>query len=48
MISKTTEKAFEDAIVDLITNDGYQLGNAFQFSRELAFDKATILRFIIG
>ena len=47
MTSQTTEKAFEDAIVDSLTNKGgYQLGNPTNFSRELAFDKATILRFI--
>ncbi len=47
MTSQTTERAFETAIVDfLINNGGYQLGNAGNFSRELAFDKATIFQFI--
>jgi len=44
---RTNEEAFETAIVDsLIKNGGYQLGNADNFSRELAFDKATIFQFI--
>ncbi|MDJ0736190.1 MAG: type I restriction endonuclease [Nostocaceae cyanobacterium] len=47
MTSKTNEKAFETAIIDfLINHGGYQLGNADNFSRELAFDKPTILEFI--
>ena len=47
MTSQTTERAFEVAIVDsLIHNGSYQLGDAANFSRELAFDKATIFQFI--
>jgi type I restriction enzyme R subunit len=45
--ARTTEKAFEDAIVNSLTNGGgYQLGNATNFKRELAFDQATLLEFI--
>jgi type I restriction enzyme, R subunit len=44
---RTNEKAFETAIIDsLVKNGGYQLGDADNFSRELAFDKATIFEFI--
>lgn len=47
MTSQITEQAFETAIADsLITRGGYQLGNPANFSRELAFDKLTILEFI--
>lgn len=43
----TTEKAFEDAIVDyLISNGGYQLGDDANFVRELALDRFTLLQFI--
>jgi type I restriction enzyme R subunit len=43
----TTEKAFEAAIVDcLSSNGGYQLGDADNFDRELAFDRPTLLQFI--
>lgn len=47
MTAKYTEKAFEDAIIVSLTNgSGYKLGNAIEFSRELAFDKNTILQFV--
>jgi type I restriction enzyme, R subunit len=47
MTSQITERAFETAIIDsLVKNGGYQLGDADNFSRELAFDKATIFEFI--
>lgn len=47
MTSQTNEAAFENAIIDCLINDGgYRLGNAENFSRELAFDKPTILEFI--
>lgn len=45
--SQTSEKAFETAIVNsLLTQGGYQLGNAAQFDREIAIDKTILLRFI--
>ncbi|OKH52151.1 restriction endonuclease subunit R [Calothrix sp. HK-06] len=47
MTVTTTEQAFELAIVDsLIKDGGYQLASADNFSRELAFDKSTILQFV--
>ena len=47
MPSQTTEKAFENAIVNHLCNDGgYQLGDPANFSRELALDKITLLQFI--
>ncbi|GFE71898.1 type I restriction endonuclease subunit R [Chroococcus sp. FPU101] len=47
MTSQTTEQAFELEIVNsLIHNGGYQLDDAANFSRELAFNKATIFHFI--
>jgi type I restriction enzyme, R subunit len=47
MPSQTTEKAFEDAIVNYLSNGGgYQLGDPASFSRELALDKAVLLQFI--
>ena len=47
MPSQITEKAFEDAIVNHLCNDGdYQLGDPANFSRELALDKITLLQFI--
>ncbi len=47
MTSQTTEKAFEDAILDsLINSGGYQLGKAANFDRELALDRLTLLQFI--
>ena len=43
----TTEKAFEEAIIDSLTTDGgYQLGSNANFDRELALDKLTLLQFI--
>ncbi len=43
----TTEKAFENAIVEsLTTQGGYQLGDAAHFDRDRAFDPSTLLRFI--
>lgn len=45
--ARITEKAFEDAIVKSLTNGGgYQLGNATNFKRELAFDQVILLQFI--
>lgn len=45
--SPTTEKAFEDAIVNLLTtNGGYQVGDAANFDRKLALDRSTLLQFI--
>ena len=45
--SPTTEKAFEDAIVNLLaTNGGYQVGDAANFDRELALDRSVLLQFI--
>ncbi|HBB35657.1 MAG TPA: restriction endonuclease subunit R [Cyanobacteria bacterium UBA8803] len=47
MPSQTTEKAFENAIVNhLINGGGYQLGNPANFNRELALDKTVLLHFI--
>lgn len=47
MPSQTTEKAFEDAIVNHLINDGgYQLGNSANFSQELALDKTVLFQFI--
>ncbi len=47
MTTKTTEKAFEDAIIASLTNGGgYVQGKAADFSRELAFDKSAVLRFV--
>lgn len=47
MPSQLTETAFEDAIVNHLCNGGgYQLGDAANFSRELALDKTTLLQFI--
>lgn len=47
MISQTTEKAFEDAIIHHLTSSGgYQLGDPANFSQELALDKTTLLQFI--
>ena len=43
----TTEKAFEEAIIDSLTTDGgYQLGSNANFDRKLALDKLTLLQFI--
>lgn len=43
----TTEKAFEDAIINhLVNHGGYQLGDPSSFSRELALDKNTLYQFI--
>lgn len=43
----TTEKAFENAIVEsLTTQGGYKLGDAAHFDRDRAFDPPTLLKFI--
>ena len=41
-----TEATFESAIVDHLCNNGWQQGNANDFSKDLAFDKKTILNFV--
>src|SRR6266581_360786 len=41
-----TESTFESAIIDHLCNNGWQQGNANDFSRDLAFDKKAILTFI--
>lgn len=41
-----TESTFETAIVEHLTANGWQLGNASDFSRDLAFDKKAVLAFI--
>ena len=41
-----TEFAFESAIVDHLISNGWNLGNAADFSRDLAFDKKAVLSFI--
>ncbi len=47
MTTEYSERAFEDAIVASLTNDGgYSQGNALDFSQELAFDKKEILSFV--
>ncbi|MHC5596660.1 MAG: type I restriction endonuclease subunit R [Nostoc sp.] len=44
---QTTEKAFENAIIHaLVSNGGYEEGNASNFNQELALDKVILLRFI--
>lgn len=43
----TTERSFEDAIVDsLTTSGGYQLGDDANFEPELALERTTLLQFI--
>ena len=47
MYALTSEKTFEDHIAEsLIAQGGYVAGNAANFSRELAFDRFVILRFL--
>jgi type I restriction enzyme, R subunit len=47
MPSQTTEKAFEDAIVNHLSNGGgYHLGSPANFSQELALDKTVLYQFI--
>nr|AFM92598.1 type III restriction protein res subunit [Acaryochloris sp. HICR111A] len=47
MPSQTTEKAFEDAIINHLNNyGGYQLGDPANFSRELTLDKTLLLQFV--
>lgn len=41
-----TENIFETAIVEHLTANGWRLGNASDFSRDLAFDKRAVLEFI--
>ncbi len=41
-----TEATFESAIIDHLCNNGWQQGNANDFSKDLAFDKSAILSFI--
>ncbi|HXD34038.1 MAG TPA: type I restriction endonuclease [Pyrinomonadaceae bacterium] len=41
-----TENTFETSIVEHLTANGWQLGNASDFSRDLAFDKLAVLEFI--
>ncbi|MBI4688537.1 MAG: type I restriction endonuclease subunit R [Nitrospirae bacterium] len=41
-----TETAFESAIVGHLTENGWHLGNASDFSRDLAFDKKAVISFI--
>ncbi|MBI5663477.1 MAG: type I restriction endonuclease subunit R [Nitrospirae bacterium] len=43
---KHTETAFESAIVGHLISNGWHLGNASEFSRDLAFDKKAVLSFI--
>ena len=42
----TTEQAFEDTIVRHLCEHGYELGDNERWSRELAFDRYTLLEFI--
>jgi type I restriction enzyme, R subunit len=47
MPSQIIEKAFEDAIIDRLSNSGgYQLGDPANFSKDLALDKTVLLEFI--
>jgi type I restriction enzyme R subunit len=41
-----TEKTFETAIVEHLTANGWTLGNAPDFSRDLAFDRQAVLKFV--
>ncbi|HEX7313865.1 MAG TPA: type I restriction endonuclease [Pyrinomonadaceae bacterium] len=41
-----TEDTFERAIVEHLTARGWRLGNASDFSRDLAFDKRAVLEFV--
>lgn len=41
-----TESTFESAIIDHLTSNGWHLGKASDFSRDLAFDKNAVLSFV--
>ncbi|OLE54404.1 MAG: restriction endonuclease subunit R [Acidobacteria bacterium 13_1_20CM_3_53_8] len=41
-----TENTFETAIVEHLTTNGWHLGNASDFSRDLAFDKRAVIEFV--
>ena len=41
-----TESTFESAIIEHLCNNGWQQGNATDFSKELAFDTKAILSFV--
>ncbi|MDZ4383307.1 MAG: hypothetical protein U0937_01550 [Thermodesulfovibrionia bacterium] len=46
MESIHTESTFESAVIDHLTASGWHIGNASEFSRDLAFDKKAVLSFI--
>ncbi|PZO22080.1 MAG: restriction endonuclease subunit R [Leptolyngbya foveolarum] len=47
MPSQILEKTFEDAIVDCLSNgSGYQVGDAANFSKELALDRTVLFQFV--
>ena len=47
MPSQTLERTFEDAIIDCLSNgSGYQVGNAANFSKELALDRSVLFEFV--
>ncbi|HVF27425.1 MAG TPA: type I restriction endonuclease [Pyrinomonadaceae bacterium] len=41
-----TENTFETAVVEYLTANGWQLGDAGNFSRDLAFDKRAVIEFV--
>ena len=41
-----TESTFESAIIEHLTANGWHLGNASDFSRDLSFDEKAVLSFI--
>jgi type I restriction enzyme R subunit len=41
-----TENTFETAIVEHLTTNGWQAGNATNFSRDLAFDRKAVIEFV--
>src|ERR1700739_3715000 len=41
-----TEATFESAIVEHLCSNGWQQGNAAEFSKDLALDKKSVLNFI--
>lgn len=41
-----TESAFESAIIEHLTTNGWHLGKDSNFCRDLAFDKKAVLSFI--